>query len=215
MKINEEQILKAYSMGVFPMSENYDDPEIYWINPKKRGIIPIYDFRISKSLKKIIKKKVFNVTFNKNFTEVINCCAKKTKKRSNTWISKNIINLYLNLHRLGHAHSVEVWYKEKLVGGLYGVTLGSVFFGESMFSEVSNSSKISLVYLIALLRAKKFKLLDTQFINPHLKTLGAIEISRKNYLELLSKGLKKTIDFNKKLPDSKFQKTLQSIIQTS
>ena len=215
MNFSEETILKAYAMGIFPMSENYNDSNIYWINPEKRGIIPLDDFKISKSLRKQIKKKKFKITFNKKFEEVINSCAKKTNKRPSTWINKKIINVYSNLNKLGYAHSVEVWEKNKLVGGLYGVSLGSAFFGESMFSLVPNASKISLVYLIAILKIKNFKLLDTQFINSHLKNLGAIEISRKKYLKLLANSLKKTINFKKKIPENLFQETLQSIIHTS
>ena len=198
MNINEETILKSYSLGVFPMSESFDDPNIYWINPKKRGVIPINDFKISKNLKKEIKKKKFLITINKNFNAVIKNCAKKTKNRPSTWINKEIIKLYSNLHKIGHAHSIEAWQKNRLVGGLYGVSLGSAFFGESMFSIVSNSSKVCLVYLLANLKIKGFRLLDTQFINPHLKKLGAIEIPRKKYLKMLGNSLKKNANFNKK-----------------
>ena len=158
---------------------------------KKRGVIPINAFKISKNLRKEIKKKKFLITVNKNFNQVIKNCAKKTKNRPSTWINKEIIKLYSNLHKIGHAHSIEAWHKNRLVGGLYGVSLGSAFFGESMFSIMSNSSKICLIYLLANLKIKKFTLLDTQFINPHLKKLGAIEISRKKYLKMLGISLKK------------------------
>jgi len=215
MNINEETILKSYSLGIFPMSESFDDPNIYWINPKKRGVIPINDFKISKNLKKEIKKKKFLITINKNFNAVIKNCAKKTKNRSSTWINKEIIKLYSNLHKIGHAHSIEAWQKNRLVGGLYGVSLGSAFFGESMFSIVSNSSKVCLVYLLANLKIKGFRLLDTQFINPHLKKLGAIEISRKKYLKMLGNSLKKNANFNKKVSQSSIYDIIQSMTQTS
>ena len=215
MNINEETILKGYSLGIFPMSENFDDPNIYWINPKKRGVIPINNFKISKSLKKEIKKNKFKVTVNKSFEEVIRNCAKKTKNRPATWINKEIIKLYSNLHRIGHAHSIEAWFQNKLVGGLYGVSLGSAFFGESMFSTMSNASKICLVYLIANLKFKGFTLLDIQFVNPYLKKLGAIEISRKKYLEILGNSLKKNINFNKKISQSSIYDIMQSMTQTS
>ena len=195
MNLNEQTILKGYSLGIFPMSESFDDPKIYWINPKKRGIIPIKDFKISKSLKKEIKKNKFKITINKNFNKVITNCAKKTKNRPKTWINKKIIDSYSNLHEIGHAHSIEAWFQNKLVGGLYGVSLGSAFFGESMFSTMSNASKICLVYLIANLNKKGFTLLDTQFVNPYLKKLGAIEISRKKYLKILGNSLKKKYRF--------------------
>ena len=123
MNLNEQTILKGYSLGIFPMSESFDDPKIYWINPKKRGIIPIKDFKISKSLKKEIKKNKFKITINKNFNKVITNCAKKTKNRPKTWINKKIIVSYSNLHKIGHAHSIEAWFQNKLVGGLYGVSL--------------------------------------------------------------------------------------------
>ena len=215
MNINEETILKSYSLGVFPMSESFDDPNIYWINPKKRGVIPINDFKISKNLKKEIKKKKFLININKNFNAVIKNCAKKTKNRPSTWINKEIIKLYSNLHKIGHAHSIEAWQKNRLVGGLYGVSLGSAFFGESMFSIVSNSSKVCLVYLLANLKIKGFRLLDTQFINPHLKKLGAIEISRKKYLKMLGNSLKKNANFNKKVSQSSIYDIIQSMTQTS
>ena len=215
MNINEETILKSYSLGVFPMSESFDDPNIYWINPKKRGVIPINDFKISKNLKNEIKKKKYLITINKNFNAVIKNCAKKTKNRPSTWINKEIIKLYSNLHKIGHAHSIEAWQKNRLVGGLYGVSLGSAFFGESMFSIVSNSSKVCLVYLLANLKIKGFRLLDTQFINPHLKKLGAIEISRKKYLKMLGNSLKKNANFNKKVSQSSIYDIIQSMTQTS
>ena len=215
MNINEETILKSYSLGIFPMSESFNDPNIYWINPKKRGVIPINDFKISKNLKKEIKKKKFLITINKNFNAVIKNCAKKTKNRPSTWINKEIIKLYSNLHKIGHAHSIEAWQKNRLVGGLYGVSLGAAFFGESMFSIVSNSSKVCLVYLLANLKIKGFRLLDTQFINPHLKKLGAIEISRKKYLKMLGNSLKKNANFNKKVSQSSIYDIIQSMTQTS
>ena len=215
MDINEETILKGYSLGIFPMSENFHDPNIYWINPKKRGIIPINDFKISKSLKKEIKRNKFKITINKNFSKVIANCAKKTEDRPTTWINKEIIELYSNLHKIGHAHSIEAWFKNKLVGGLYGVSLGSAFFGESMFSSMSNASKICLVYLIANLKFKGFTLLDIQFVNPYLKKLGAIEISRKKYLKILGSSLKKNLNFNKKVFQSSIYDIIQSMTQTS
>ena len=215
MSINEEAILKGYSLGIFPMSESYDDPNIYWINPKKRGVIPIDTFKISKSLKKEIKKNKFKIKVNENFRKVIENCARKTKDRPTTWINKEIIELYTSLHKIGHAHSVEAWLGNKLVGGLYGVSMGSAFFGESMFSTVSNASKVCLVYLIANLKIKNFNLLDTQFINPYLKNLGAIEISREKYLKLLSKSLNKNANFNKKITQSSIYDILQSMTQTS
>ena len=145
----------------------------------------------------------------------ISNCAKKTKNRPKTWINKKIIDSYSNLHEIGHAHSIEAWFQNKLVGGLYGVSLGSAFFGESMFSTMSNASKICLVYLIANLNKKGFTLLDTQFVNPYLKKLGAIEISRKKYLKILGSSLKRNLNFNKKVFQSSIYDIIQSMTQTS
>ena len=215
MNINEETILKGYSLGIFPMSENFEDPNIYWINPKKRGVIPLNNFKISKSLKKEIKKNKFKITINQSFDKVIKNCAKKTENRPTTWINTEIIKLYSNLHKIGHAHSIEARFQNKLVGGLYGVSLGSAFFGESMFSKMSNASKICLIYLIAILKIKGFTLLDTQFVNPYLKKLGAIQISRQSYLKLLGKSLKENINFKKKISHSSIYEVIQSMTQTS
>ena len=178
MNINEETILKGYSLGIFPMSEKFDDPNIYWINPKKRGVIPINNFKISKSLKKEIKRNKFKVTINKSFNEVITNCAKKTKNRPATWINKEIIKLYSNLHEIGHAHSIEAWFQNKLVGGLYGIDLGNIFCGESMFTKKNNASKIAFIYLVKELSKNGYDLIDCQVPSAHLKSLGAEEIPR-------------------------------------
>jgi leucyl/phenylalanyl-tRNA---protein transferase len=183
--IDPEFLLGAYSAGYFPMAESKNG-QIGWYSPDPRAIIPFDEFRISRSLNQVLKKKIFELRINNSFEEVIRKCA----EREETWISEEIIKSYLQLHRLGFAHSVETWKNEVLVGGLYGVTLGAAFFGESMFSRVKNSSKVALACLVDRLKTKKFRLLDTQFITPHLSSLGAIEISRNEYLSLLKKSVK-------------------------
>jgi len=188
--IDPEFLLSAYASGYFPMAESRQG-EIRWHSPDPRAIIPLDKLKISRSLRQIIKKHIFDVRLNTAFEPVIRCCA----ERKDTWISEEIVQSYLQLHQLGYAHSVETWKDDALVGGLYGVALGAVFFGESMFSEVRDASKVALVHLVDRLNAKKFELLDTQLITPHLIRLGAIEIPRKTYLNLLNKAVRKKRSF--------------------
>ncbi|MBI5021654.1 MAG: leucyl/phenylalanyl-tRNA--protein transferase [Ignavibacteriales bacterium] len=183
--IEPEFLLGAYGAGYFPMAESRSG-EIGWYSPDPRAIIPLDGLKISRSLRQVLKKKIFEVKMNSSFEVVMRRCA----ERDDTWISEEIIRSYLELHRLGFAHSVETWKDKMLVGGLYGVTLGAAFFGESMFRRVKDSSKIALVYLVERLKTKKFRLLDTQYITPHLSRLGAIEIPRDEYLSLLKNSVK-------------------------
>jgi leucyl/phenylalanyl-tRNA--protein transferase len=183
--ITPEILLRAYSIGLFPMAESADDPEIFWVEPEMRGVLPLDQFHVSKSLAKAIRKKPFEIRVNTRFDDVIGLCAEPAEDRPSTWINATIRKLYSELHRMGHAHSVEAWEGEELVGGLYGVSLGSAFFGESMFSRRTNASKICLVFLVDRLRAGGFTLLDTQFTTEHLKTFGAIDVPKDDYLTLL------------------------------
>jgi leucyl/phenylalanyl-tRNA--protein transferase len=189
--ITPEILLRAYSIGLFPMAESADDPEIFWVEPEMRGILPLDHFHVSKSLAKAIRAKPFDIRVNTNFGAVIELCAQPAKDRPSTWINSTIRQLYCELHRMGHAHSVEAWEGEELVGGLYGVSLGSAFFGESMFSRRTNASKICLVHLVERLRTKGFTLLDTQFTTEHLKTFGAIDVPKDDYLGLLKQAVDK------------------------
>jgi leucyl/phenylalanyl-tRNA--protein transferase len=189
--ITPEILLRAYSIGLFPMAESADDPEIFWVEPEMRGILPLDQFHVSKSLAKTIRAKPFDIRFDTDFAAVIELCAEPAKDRPSTWINSTIRKLYCELHRMGHAHSVEAWEGEELVGGLYGVSLGSAFFGESMFSRRTNASKICLVHLVERLRAKGFTLLDTQFTTEHLKTFGAIDVPKDDYLGLLKQAVDK------------------------
>eukprot|EP01037_Dinobryon_pediforme_P019185 gene19185-19557_t len=189
LKLTPEILLRAYSIGLFPMAEHSDDPDIYWLDPKQRGIFPLDGLNISRSLAKKLRQDLFKVTINHDFAAVIAACATPRGQDGETWINSTIRQAYLELHRCGHAHSVEVWLDNKLVGGLYGVSIASAFCGESMFHRVADASKVALVYLVAQLRQDSFTLLDTQFITPHLESLGAIEISRQDYLSRLRQAL--------------------------
>ncbi|MBC7311013.1 MAG: leucyl/phenylalanyl-tRNA--protein transferase [Rhizobium sp.] len=188
-RITPELLLRAYSIGLFPMSDAADDPEIFWVEPEMRGILPLDAFHISKSLAKAVRKKPFDIRFDTAFDAVVEKCAEEAEDRPSTWINDTIKELYGALHKLGHAHSVEAWEGEALVGGLYGVSLGSAFFGESMFSRRTNASKICLVHLVERLKIRGFTLLDTQFTTEHLKTFGAIDVPKQDYLKLLDKAV--------------------------
>ncbi|MFK0383146.1 leucyl/phenylalanyl-tRNA--protein transferase [Agrobacterium sp. NPDC090273] len=183
--LNVDILLRAYSVGLFPMADSADDPELFWVEPELRGVIPLDTFHVSKSLGKAIRKRPFDIRFDTDFEGVMAGCAAEAPDRPSTWINQTIRNLYTELHQIGHAHSVEAWEGDTLVGGLYGVSLGSAFFGESMFSRRTNASKICLVHLVARLRAQGFTLLDTQFTTDHLKTFGAIDVPKAEYVKML------------------------------
>lgn len=187
--ITPELLLRAYSIGLFPMADAADDPEIFWVEPEMRGIIPLDEFHVSKSLLKTIRKKPFDIRFDTAFDRVVEKCAEEVDNRPSTWINQTIRDLYSALHSLGHAHSVEAWEGDELVGGLYGVSLGSAFFGESMFSRRTDASKICLVHLVERLKERGFTLLDTQFTTEHLKTFGAIDVPKAAYGVLLEKAM--------------------------
>lgn len=187
--ITVDILLRAYSAGLFPMADLADDPELFWVEPEIRGIIPLNDFHISKSLAKAMRKKPFEIRFNTAFEAVMAGCAAEAPDRPSTWINATIRKLYTELHQIGHAHSVEAWDGKELVGGLYGVSLGAAFFGESMFSRRTNASKICLVHLVERLRASGFVLLDTQFTTEHLKTFGAIDVPKQQYAKMLDQAV--------------------------
>jgi len=187
--ITPEILLRAYSIGLFPMAESADDPEIFWVEPELRGIIPLDALHVSKSLAKAMRHKSFDIRYDTAFDLVLDKCAEAAEDRPSTWINQTIKDLYRALHRMGHAHSVEAWDGDELVGGLYGVSLGSAFFGESMFARRTNASKICLVHLVERLRERGFTLLDTQFTTEHLKTFGAIDVPKDQYARLLEKAV--------------------------
>ncbi|MDO6590292.1 leucyl/phenylalanyl-tRNA--protein transferase [Loktanella sp. D2R18] len=190
--LSAELLLSAYAQGVFPMSEGRDDPALFWVDPKMRGVLPLDGFRISRSLAKTLRRGHFKISFNTAFTKVVQGCA----DRDETWINGTIFDLYATLHARGDAHSVEVWEDRRLVGGAYGVALGAAFFGESMFSQATDASKVALAYLVDRLHIGGFTLCDTQFITDHLASLGAIEVTRATYHMLLADALKRPASFN-------------------
>jgi leucyl/phenylalanyl-tRNA--protein transferase len=183
--IDPDLLLRAYAIGVFPMSDGRDAPDVYWVEPRRRAILPIDNFHLSRSLRKTLRSDRFTVTRDRAFAEVIRRCS----QRGETWINRSIETSYLDLHARGAAHSIETWENGELVGGLYGVRLATAFFGESMFSVATDASKVALAWLVARLKVGGFRLLDCQFMTDHLKSLGAIEISQKSYLELLAAEL--------------------------
>ena len=183
-------LLRAYAAGIFPMAESRDSPDLRWIDPQRRGIIPLNGFHISRSLRRAIRAADYEARFNSDFDAVMRACA----ARETTWINDAILRLYGELHRIGHAHSQEIWQDGRLVGGVYGVTLGTAFFGESMFSRRRDGSKIALAWLIDRLRLTGFTLFDTQFITPHLRSLGGQEISRAEYHRRLQRALERSAD---------------------
>lgn len=185
-------ILKAYAMGIFPMAESRDATEVHWVDPRRRGIFPLDGFHISQSLARQIRREAPRVTTDRAFAEVVKACA----DRHETWINPEIAQAYAGLHKAGHAHSLEVWQGERLIGGVYGVVIGAAFFGESMFSRATGGSKMALAWLIHRLRAGGFQLFDTQFLTPHLASLGAIEIPRADYHRRLAAAISAPASFN-------------------
>lgn len=190
--ITPDILLRAYAAGIFPMAESRDDPSIHWIDPKRRGIIPLNRFHISRSLRRRLLHSDYAIRTDSDFAGVVQGCA----GRDETWINDDIFSLYLALHRAGYAHSLEVWDADALIGGVYGVALGAAFFGESMFSRRRDASKLALAWLVDRLRAGGFMLFDTQFLTAHLASLGAVEISRAEYRTLLAAALRQTATFD-------------------
>ena len=188
-ELTPELLLRAYATGIFPMSESQDDPNLYWVEPEMRGILPLDQFHVPKSLKKVVRKNKFEIHCDRAFEQVLDFCAKPAAGRDVTWINQSIRDNVIKLHEMGFAHSVECWREDKLVGGLYGISLGAAFFGESMFSKETDASKVALVHLVARMRLGGFKLLDTQFTTVHLSRFGVIEIPSAKYLDLLDDAL--------------------------
>ncbi|WP_339948979.1 leucyl/phenylalanyl-tRNA--protein transferase [uncultured Albimonas sp.] len=211
LEITPTLLLRAYSAGVFPMAQSADADDIFWVDPKRRGILPLDGLHVPRSLTKRMKRDGHVASVDRAFEAVLDGCA----ARDETWINPEIRELYGTLHRLGYAHSVEIWMDGELAGGLYGVQLGAAFFGESMFSTRTDASKIALVWLVARLRAGGFKLLDTQFVTGHLSRLGAIEISRARYHQMLEEAVKSRADFYSLPGDASPDLALQLSTQTS
>jgi leucyl/phenylalanyl-tRNA--protein transferase len=195
IEITPEVLLKAYACGIFPMAESADDPALYWIEPDMRGIIPLEGFHLPARLARTVRGTPFTVWVDRDFDAVIDGCAEAKPDRDRTWINERIRKIYRGLFERGHCHTVEVYDGDALVGGLYGVSLGRAFFGESMFHRARDASKIALVHLIARLRAGGYRLLDTQYVTDHLKTFGAVEVGKRRYHRLLEDALVGETDF--------------------
>jgi len=209
--ITPELLLNAYAAGIFPMAETRDDPDVFWVDPRRRGIFPLDGFHLSRSLSRRMRRWPHGISVNRAFACVVDACA----DRDETWINAEIRRLYLDLHRMGHAHSLEIWDGDDLVGGVYGVTLGAAFFGESMFSRRTDASKMALAYLIDRLRQGGFRLFDAQFLTPHLASLGAIEVTRAEYHRQLEQAIAGRGDFvGPALPTTPHE-VVQRITQTS
>ncbi len=193
--LDPQLLLRAYAAGIFPMADARDADEVFWVEPKKRGILPLDAFHLPRSLAKLLRQDRFELTADRAFEEVIRACAAPAPGRPDSWINEAILDGYTRLHHLGFAHSLECWQGGQLAGGLYGVKLGGVFFGESMFTRVRDASKVALAHLIARLRVGSFRLLDTQFLTGHLERFGAIEVPRSTYRSLLDSALSVEGDF--------------------
>ena len=214
-ELTAEIVLSAYATGVFPMAESAETPSLFWVDPERRGVLPLDTFHVPKRLARTIRSDKFRVQIDRAFDATIRGCAKSTEGRPSTWINQKIIDLFTDLYRRGAAHSVECWIGDELVGGLYGVSLGGAFFGESMFSVERDASKVALVYLVARLKAGGYKLLDTQFVTAHLARFGAVEVTRTVYHRLLGQALSVKGDFYALDRQLSGAEVLQSITQTS
>lgn len=209
-ELTPEILLHGYSIGIFPMAESRNDPEVFWVDPRRRGILPLDGFHMSRSLAKAMRACPFEARINTAFEQVVEGCADRVE----TWINPEIAALYTTLHERGHAHSQEIWEGDTLVGGVYGVVLGGAFFGESMFSRRDNASKIALACLVDRLKRGGFALFDTQFITDHLASLGAVEITRAAYHHQLEQA--KALPASFTAPDAAgFHEVIQRITQTS
>ncbi|MDJ1156700.1 leucyl/phenylalanyl-tRNA--protein transferase [Chelatococcus sp. SYSU_G07232] len=193
--ITPETLLKAYACGIFPMAESAEDPGLFWVEPRERGIIPLDGFHVSKRLARTVASDRFEIRVDHDFDGVIAGCAMPAAGRERTWINARIRELYGRLFDLGHCHTVEAWRNGRLVGGLYGLRIGAAFFGESMFHHERDASKVALVHLVARLRRGGFRLLDTQFVTPHLASFGAVEVPRQVYLRALDRAISLTADW--------------------
>jgi leucyl/phenylalanyl-tRNA--protein transferase len=215
LELTPQVLLKAYACGIFPMAESAEDPGLFWIEPEARGIIPLNQFHIPRRLAKTVRSGAFEIRIDHDFEAVIAGCAGNSPGRNKTWINARIRRLYTELFELGPCHTVEAWQDGKLVGGLYGVRLGAAFFGESMFSNVRDASKVALVYLVARLKVGGFRLLDTQFTTDHLRQFGAIDVDRRQYHLLLERAIETDGDFYRLGGGATVEEVLQSVSQTS
>lgn len=215
VEITPQGLLKAYSCGIFPMAESADDNALYWIEPERRGILPLDGVHVPRWLARTIRQRQFEIRIDTDYEGVIDGCAGSRPDRRSTWINGRIRTLYRKLFDLGHCHTVEAWREGRLVGGLYGVRLGGAFFGESMFAFERDASKVALIHLAARLKYGGFTLLDTQFVTEHLMRFGAIEVPRESFQRLLEDALAGSGDFSALPLDASPDSVLQSVSQTS
>ncbi len=214
-RLTPELLLRAYTGGLFPMGEARGESDIVWVDPEWRGVIPLDGFRISRRLRRKVRNAGFDVRTDTAFERVMQACAAPRRGRRETWINRDILRAYAELHRAGYAHSVECWRGDSLAGGLYGVAIAGAFFGESMFTAETDASKVALVHLVARLDHAGYRLLDTQFLTDHLAQFGAVEVARREYRLLLQRALSVEAEFPPALPESEFERYVQSFTQTS
>lgn len=215
IRLTSDLLLKAYSAGVFPMAESRDTGDIFWVDPQRRGVLPIDDVHVPRRLRRTVRRNVFDVRVDTAFEQVVRACAEPNQDRPETWISEPIVGAYTELQAMGFAHSVECWRAGELAGGLYGVSIGGAFFGESMFTRVRDASKVALVHLCARLMRGGYALLDTQFITDHLEQFGAIEIPRADYHRRLEAAIAIPARFPEELSAAEMDGYLQSLSQIS
>jgi leucyl/phenylalanyl-tRNA--protein transferase len=213
--LSPQMLLRAYALGVFPMAESRNDPEIYWIDPEARGVLPLESFHMPRRLRRTLRRRPFEIRCDTDFEGVIKGCATPGPGRKDTWINSQIYLLNRQLFQMGFAHTVECWRDGALAGGLYGISIGGAFFGESMFSRDRDASKVALVHLVVRLRKSGFLLLDTQFVTPHLQRFGAVEIGRPEYRQRLAKAIAAPVRFQGEVSEAEVEAFLQSSTQTS
>ncbi len=202
-------LLRAYSVGLFPMAETADDPDLFWVDPDRRGVLPLDGFHLPRRLARRVRHNPFTVSVDRAFPAVLDGCAERTDGRRDTWINRQIRELYTALHAMGHAHSIECHRDGRLVGGLYGVHIGAAFFGESMFTRETDASKVALVHLVARLRKGGFRLLDTQFVTDHLAGFGTIEVEKGAYRRLLARAIAIEAELPEEMSDAEVLANLE------
>jgi leucyl/phenylalanyl-tRNA---protein transferase len=214
-EITADLLLQAYRVGVFPMGERRDDPKLHWLDPRLRAVLPLDGFHLSQRLARTVRSGKFTIAADTAFAETMSACAEPRPGHPESWINEPIVALYSELHRRGHAHSVECRIGDRLVGGLYGVSVGAAFFGESMFSRERDASKVAMVHLVARLIQGGFRLLDCQFMTEHLRSFGAVEIPREAFKELLADAIDRPATFQRELGGADPSAIVQASTRTS
>jgi leucyl/phenylalanyl-tRNA---protein transferase len=213
--LTPQLLLRAYAMGIFPMAESRSARQVFWVDPQMRAILPMDGFHVPRRLAKTIRRNPFEIRCDSDFEQTMRWCGAPARKRRETWINDEIVRAYTQLHHLGYAHSVECWRDGRMVGGIYGVSLGAAFFGESMFSRATDASKVALVHLMARLRHGGFRLMDVQFVTSHLSQFGAVELPRATYLERLTEAITTDAEFYSELSPAAAAAALAGVLQSS